>query len=355
MPESVNEQLLDRLTRNSFYQERFKGMQANRIVRMIKREIIPDVMKKIKEMQGFGLIPDVQEQLLGDIKGIIGEGMTTIEGRYIKTFNLFATQQATFTDKIIREAMPIKIDLSLPTPEMLNTLVKKSTFKMGALKNKTIPQAFAKLDKAIKRDVVREIRAGVVAGDDIATLSQRVRGTGVFAGKGFKTALRQSETLARTAVSHVANSTREAVYKENDDIIKGVEYVATLDSKTTEICMSLDGKVFDIGEGPRPPMHFNCRSTTIPITKSFEEMGIPLKDVDRVDRRAMNGHVPAKQKYGTWLKKQDKQVQIDALGVKKAKLFREGKITVDKFVNRNYKVLNLKELAKREGFDLAEV
>jgi len=355
MPETVSDELLDRIIRNSFYLERFKGMQANRIVRMIKRDIIPDVMSQIKSLEGFGLNPVTQEAVLNNIKGIINEGMDNVQGKMMNTLDRFAVQQASFTKTIIEQAMPIKIDLSLPSPETLNVLANKSTFSFGNLKNKTIPQAFSKLKGSMRRDIINEMRAGIVSGDDVATLAQRVRGTGVFAGKGFKTALRQSEALARTAVNHVSTMTREATYKENDDIIKGVQYVATLDSKTTEVCMSLDGQVFDINEGPRPPMHFNCRSTTIPITKSFKELGIPLKEIPEGERRAMNGQVPAKTTYGEWLKKQPLKVQQDALGIKKAELFREGKVTVDKFVNRNYRVLNLKELAQREGFDLADV
>ena len=46
------------------------------------------------------------------------------------------------------------------------------------------------------------------------------------------------------------------------------EYVATLDSKTSNICRSLDGKVYKRNEAISgvnfPPMHPHCRSTTVP-------------------------------------------------------------------------------------------
>lgn len=46
------------------------------------------------------------------------------------------------------------------------------------------------------------------------------------------------------------------------------EYVATLDSKTSNICRGLDGKVYNRSEAMSgvnfPPMHPHCRSTTVP-------------------------------------------------------------------------------------------
>lgn len=47
-------------------------------------------------------------------------------------------------------------------------------------------------------------------------------------------------------------------------------YVAVLDTRTTAICRSLHGRVFPKGEGPYPPLHWNCRSIRI---------GLPEGDV----------------------------------------------------------------------------
>jgi len=41
-------------------------------------------------------------------------------------------------------------------------------------------------------------------------------------------------------------------------VTKKYRYLATLDSRTSAICRSLDGKEFKYGDGPLPPVHFNC-------------------------------------------------------------------------------------------------
>jgi NAD+--asparagine ADP-ribosyltransferase len=43
-----------------------------------------------------------------------------------------------------------------------------------------------------------------------------------------------------------------------------------MDDRTSPICEGLHGKVFKSGTEPVPPMHFNCRSLLVPITR-FEQ------------------------------------------------------------------------------------
>ena len=44
--------------------------------------------------------------------------------------------------------------------------------------------------------------------------------------------------------------------------------VATLDSRTSSVCRSLDGRVFPVDSGPRPPFHINCRTSFVLVLKA---------------------------------------------------------------------------------------
>ncbi len=52
-------------------------------------------------------------------------------------------------------------------------------------------------------------------------------------------------------------------------------YVAVLDNRTTAICRSLNGKVYPAGSGPYPPLHWNCRSTRVPLPPQGEVPELP--------------------------------------------------------------------------------
>ncbi len=50
-----------------------------------------------------------------------------------------------------------------------------------------------------------------------------------------------------------------------------------IDSRTSETCLELDGRIFLVGRGPRPPAHPNCRSTTYAY---YGEDGGPVAQTD---------------------------------------------------------------------------
>lgn len=79
----------------------------------------------------------------------------------------------------------------------------------------------------------------------------------------------QIERYARTKHTEVLNTARVEFFQDTG-VIAGYQYSAVLDDTTTDICGALHGKKFTAGDEPIPPLHFNCRSLLVPITK-FEE------------------------------------------------------------------------------------
>lgn|GEM_PF-6542187 len=74
------------------------------------------------------------------------------------------------------------------------------------------------------------------------------------------------DRFARTKFTEVMNRGR-LEYFESTGVVDAYEYSAILDDRTSEICEGLHGKVFKAGREPIPPLHFNCRSLLVPITK----------------------------------------------------------------------------------------
>ena len=74
-----------------------------------------------------------------------------------------------------------------------------------------------------------------------------------------------ARTLARTVWNGVSNLAHRAFNRANSGLIAYEEYTAILDGKTTFICASLDGNKYEVGLGPYPPLHRNCRSHRYPV------------------------------------------------------------------------------------------
>ena len=99
----------------------------------------------------------------------------------------------------------------------------------------------------------------------------------------------------------------------------------------------------------------NCRSTTIPVFKSWEQMS-ELEGVAEVRRRNLknltpeqiafyDGQTPLKESYSQWLYRQPEDVQLRHLGdYTRVKLFNTGQLTVDKFTTAEGNSVGLNDL-----------
>jgi hypothetical protein len=164
--------------------------------------------------------------------------------------------------------------------------------------------------------------------------------------------------VVRTAVNHVSTQARQSVHEANSKVIKGEKIVATLDGRTSPICRFQDGRVYKVGQGPRPPFHPNCRSTVVPVLKSWRELGINLKEAPKGTRAAFGGDVPADVTYAQWWKKQSRAFKRDDIGPTRLKLIETGKLDdVNSFSNQRGRLLNLKQLRRKErdAFEAAGV
>lgn len=106
--------------------------------------------------------------------------------------------------------------------------------------------------------------------------------------------------LVRTESAHIAGEATAAGY-EASGIVKQYEFLATLDSRTSLICRSMDHRVFDLSEKQEgvnyPPLHANCRSTTV-VYFGDEE---PAERIAR-DQSGKVYYVPDNLSYDDWKK-----------------------------------------------------
>jgi len=76
------------------------------------------------------------------------------------------------------------------------------------------------------------------------------------------------ENIARTNTADAVNQARMSVFGDPDlkGFVRAYEYSAILDSRTTEICSHLHGKIQRDFGAYVPPNHYMCRSILIPVT-----------------------------------------------------------------------------------------
>lgn len=356
IPPDINSTVRDRAIRHALYLERLKTQQTNAILALVnaaREDVLDQVQRRAARLaeRGFDTGPVTTRRLqeLGAgldtiYKETYGQATASLRGGLVA----LAKQEAVWQSGVLVEAtsiLPVTVEVVLPSPQLLRSVVSAQPMNGRILKD-----WLAGIERDAKARVMQQVRLGLVNGEPVEQIVRRLKGTRAakFRDGILETERRHVRSIVRTAVTHTSNHAREATYEANSDLVKGVQLVETLDSRTCEQCMALDGQVYAVGTGPRPPHHGACRGTTAPVLKSWKELGIPAREIDGETRASANGQVAGKLTYGTWLRGQPAAVQDEALGPTRGALFRRGDLSVDAFTSREGRTLTLDELRAKE-------
>lgn len=351
---SANTQLFHRAVRHAVMIERLKNTEVRAVMNLLNTQVLPDLLSQIdirlsQAAMGMRKLNYADARLSAmrqTIRSIMDTGMRSVSDMMRGRLLALADVEAKFQVAAMRGAITVPFDFIAPSPATLRAVVSAKPFN-GAI----LSDWFDSISRVSQDRISRAINVGIVEGESVPDLVRRIRGTAASAfGDGAAGAIRRDvEAVVRTSVNYVSTEAREQTYAANEGVIDGVQIVATLDTRTCPTCMDQDGKVYDIDNGWRPPGHYNCRCTTVPVLKSWKKLGIKASEADASTRASMDGQVPSTMTYGQWLKTQPEDVQNEALGPTRAGLFRAGKVSIDGFVDDRGRQLTLEQIKRREG------
>lgn len=147
-------------------------------------------------------------------------------------------------------------------------------------------------------------------------------------------------------------------YRENDDLIKSIRWLATLDTSTRPECRIRDGKQYSLDShepighevpwrgGPGKVLE-RCRCIALPVLRSWRELGIGVDEMPSGSRASMGGQVPANLYYPQWIETQSLDIQERALGRDRARLLRFGGLSYAALHADDGTYLDLGELRQR--------
>jgi hypothetical protein len=374
---TFNEDFFDASLRHQIDLLRFGSGVAKRVNRLLD-ETRADLRKQV-------------ERRLGKVTGVTGASLrrlreleraivklrspawNDVTEEWTRTALDVSLEEPLFVAGQLQSILPVELDLVQPSDATLRALVTTRPFQGRFLKEWADSTARADLTR-----IHQQIRIGMVQGESSRDIAARV-----FGDRGAMSITRhQVEAVTRTVINHVSNAAQQEFLKSNSDLFDLERIVATLDARTTPVCRSEDGKEYPVGKGPRPPFHVSCRTISVGVLdgevigerpfkagteqQMLREYGaanglgklVSRDDLPRGHKgafdafsrrrmRELTGQVPAKTTYQQWLSRQSPEIQDDILGPTRGKLFREGGLTLDRFVNREGDELTLEELRRR--------
>ena len=354
---SVNDNVLDAITGYS--------VDLVRLETSFKK----DVIKHLKTLES-NLIAELDKSRLGEgstafqrkrMQVLLSQTKKTIKSAYADIAETNATNMlgtATLAESQAVSAVNSSINVQVLSVGMSEQTIKSIASNV-LIQGAPSSEWWAKQSVSMNSNFKNLIRQSMLAGETTQEITRKVRGSRSL---GYKDGImfsskRNAEALVRTSVQTVANESRLKTFESNDDIVKGIEWHATLDSRTTPICQFLDGKQWDNNRKPighkykftGPTAHWNCRSTQVPVLKSWEELGAKgkFKEIPESTRSSMDGQVSAKLGYEDWLKSKPKAFQVEVLGRGKWDLWQKGKVGFKDLVDQSGNAVSLDDLLKK--------
>lgn len=325
------------------------GEAAARQSLPVLREAREYILKQLSRVDSIG-----NRKQLGELNRRIEKRLIQIYTKYPSILESeqrsFIKEEYNFQKNTLSEAIQKAQAVSVPPQKKTVSAVMNTPMNIGS---KGAAVSLQSLLGNFPRDeakrVVDRITSGFFSGETTQEISRAIVGTkrNNFRDGLMNITRANAFTIAKTGITHLQEQTKQQLYKNNSDLIKGYRIVATLDSRTSQICRSLDGEEYPIkGMHPKPPFHYNCRSTTAPV----------LADAFRVDtgatRPSESGAVGANTTYYSWLKNQPAAFQDEALGPTQGRIFRNAGLTPEEFkkasVNQFNQPLDIEEMAQKD-------
>jgi len=321
--------LYDIAARHQVYLEGLKTHELQKVeafLKQIDRSVRAKLSQDITSFTRTRL-----ETLLVSVQSDIRAISSGFTADILSTVNELSEYEAGFEVRSLQQTS-LAIDWTLPSSQQIRAAVFANPLSITNPSGENLLEPFLKsISERSAARLSNEIRVGYYQGESLNQVLQRVRGTraagyrdGVIARVGT-----DANTLVRTALQHTASQARQAVWEENAEHMRGVIWISALDSRTSTQCRALDRQIFPIDEGPRPPIHMNCRSTTIAALKTDFPEGTRLAKNSQDERKW--DFIPENTSYYEWLKQQPADYQISVIGPKRYKLLNSGGISAKRF------------------------
>ena len=333
---SADGYLEDEATRHAVYVQLYAMHNLEQVAAFITQAIDVAKSRVAEGLTAYGSRRYEQQirVLQKDLAGIY----TGMKGQLELELGAFARVETQYNADLLKQVVRPTVQLNTPSPQIVKSAARLDPMALEARKGVqkiSISGALDEFGTKKTAEILSEIKIGSALGETTQAIAGRLAGLHQLQRD-------QATTLVRTVTNHVASEARNETLLANDDILEGWRWISTLDSRTSLMCQVRDRKVFG-WDAPRPPGHWNCRSSFIPVLKAEYEREIPgsTRPAKGSDGQTQ---VRSSTSYQEWLERQSVAFQREVLGPSRYELMKKGELTLDRFVDVNGRTLNLEQL-----------
>lgn len=301
--------------------------------------ILADIQTEIEDRLKLSETQLRQQRIAGllqDIQEVMDQGQEAFDEQLRERLVEFAEEEIDFDTQTYNKILTDP--LQQPEQGSIAPLVASAAAGLlvgGATQTLTNKQMSTRLFQSISKEVKSTVSTGLIAQTQFGELLRRTR-------QKLGTKLpNQARTVVATATNNAESAARRAFTTANGLIFGEERYTAVLDTRTTLRCSGLDGEIFPVRTGPQPPIHYNCRSTRVPIPRSRF-----------LDPEASNRAAGRNQTFNQFLREQPAEFQEEFFskfknGRELQSLALQGGLNVNQFIDPSGAQMTLDEIRQK--------
>ena len=371
MPLTVNERLLRDAIAHAIDLQRYSNTVVKKIITVLNQsdnDLMIQIRSALSRLPVMSFTVQRLDQLLESSRRVTAFAMQQVGLRLMSELKELVNYESWYQEQGMRKVLPPVIASS--SVNQVNVEQVYAAVASNPLQGRLLSEWHNDLSVRRSTLIRDQLRMGYMQQQTLDQMAQRIRGTRAnsYTDGVLQISRREVETLVRTATANTASVTRDNLYKDNEGLVRRLRWVATLDTRTSHICRMRDGKEYDantykpIGHqlswlGGPGNAHWGCRSVSIPVLKSWRELGMDMEEMSPEERASMDGTVAGDLTYGQWLTEQSADRQDEVLGPARGALLRKGGMKFEQFSNRKGDWLTLAQLKRKnsEAFSKAGV
>lgn len=255
----------------------------------VQAELMDYVLSAQKSFGSAGLDSGTNKRL----KIIKTKIESLLNQAYSQGYDTISTQAAGLAENEAKHAASLVRAMTGTAVAQVGKRAVENIVKYGRFNGLTLAEMFNSMSVKDADKIYTTVAKNILSGSTPQSLKKAVQHV-------FDVSNYTAKTVGLTCANGISNDARLATFAQNDDVVKGIEILSTLDGRVCASCAQIGGLRFavDAKDIPALPVHPRCRCCYIPVTV--------LSDMSEVTRPAANADFMTEAKRAYEAKYPDK-------------------------------------------------
>jgi hypothetical protein len=241
---TANDEILDRAISHAVDTEKYSNSVVRKIIALLNvsnERLAIELQAAILKAPKTRFNIERLESLLLSVNSLLKESFYLTNDQLQLELEDFTKYEVSFQAMTLQDALPAFVNVGTVTGEQVFAVAMSRPFQGVMLKD-----ALNGISETTQRKIKQTISAGIIEGRTTDQIVREIIGTRAnkYADGLMQKSRRDVEAVVRSSISHVAAYGREAVSKKNEDIIKAVKWLSTIDLRTSPECRIRDDKIY---------------------------------------------------------------------------------------------------------------